>query len=250
MATRSFSTEAPHAQEALAIFQEIDANQDGRLSLEELMGGSADHGMTDAEIEQLFMRLDTDGDGTISQEEWVEGYVQLSNEVKLELKRRRLLGLATPEQPIPSARTCKIELTEERAVTLGQLQCLARLAVWVLGECELIDDNKYSATVGRRIVWDITNMYHLCTHIVMPLTCKPWACSWVEMVAVQAQKPVWFVSQCVPRRSFAWMGWLSVGVGGSAWSTRLHQTLEMVEWHVEVHQLSGDTPYWICTLAK
>ena len=129
MATRSFSTDAPHAQEALAIFQEIDANQDGRLSLEELMGGSADHGMTDAEIEQLFMRLDTDGDGTISQEEWVEGYLQLSNEVKLELKRRRLLGLATPEQPIPSARTCKIELTEERAVTLGQLQCLARLAV-------------------------------------------------------------------------------------------------------------------------
>ena len=41
MATRSFSTDAPHAQEALAIFQEIDANQDGRLSLEELMGGSA-----------------------------------------------------------------------------------------------------------------------------------------------------------------------------------------------------------------
>ena len=94
------------------------------------------------------------------------------------------------------------------------------------------------------------NMYHLCTHIVMPLTCKPWACSWVEMVAVQAQKPVWFVSQCVPRPSFGRMGWLSVGVGGSAWSTRLHQTLEMVEWHVEVHQLSGDTPYWICTLAK
>ena len=67
--------------EPLRIFQEIDANQVGRLTREELMGGLADHGMTDAEIEQLFLRLDTDGDGTISQEEWVEGYVQLELEV-------------------------------------------------------------------------------------------------------------------------------------------------------------------------
>ena len=143
-------------------------------------------------------------------------------------KRRVLLELADHQMPV--ARRAKIELTEQRATTIGQLRSLATLIQWVLERCELIDNNSYSATNGQRIVWEIANMYHICDEIIMPLTARPCECSWVEMVADHAQEPVWFVSH--------------------AWLTCLKQTLEMLNWHVEVHKLSMDTAYWICTLAK
>eukprot|EP00657_Telonema_sp_P-1_P007576 TRINITY_DN27583_c0_g1_i1.p1 TRINITY_DN27583_c0_g1~~TRINITY_DN27583_c0_g1_i1.p1 ORF type:complete len:128 (+),score=18.15 TRINITY_DN27583_c0_g1_i1:198-581(+) len=73
-------------------------------------------------------------------------------------------------------------------------------------------------------------MYHICNHVVKPLTADD-KCSWVEMVAQGTQKPMWFVSH--------------------AWSTRLQQTIEMLNWHGEVHsdRICKDSPYWICTFA-
>ena len=222
------STGAPHEKEALAAFQLIDVDGDGVISHQELMAGLSDNGMTDADIECLFLMLDVDGDGEISLPEYVNGYQKARHLMELFRKRRVLLELADHQMPV--ARRAEIELTEQRATTIGQLRSLATLIQWVLERCELIDNNSYSATNGQRIVWEIANMYHICDEIIMPLTARPCECSWVEMVAEHAQEPVWFVSH--------------------AWLTCLKQTLEMLNWHVEVHKLSMDTPYWICTLAK
>ena len=75
-------------------------------------------------------------------------------------------------------------------------------------EKEIMDDNQYSATNGQRIVMEIVNMYHLCEHFVKPIT-KPFQCSWVELVAMEEQRPQWFLSH--------------------AWSTRFMQTMVMLE---------------------
>merc|ERR1712166_879330 len=73
------------------------------------------------------------------------------------------------------------------------------------------------------------NMYNICTQFVKPLTAR-YQCSWVELVATGAQLPVWFISH--------------------AWATPFAQTLEMLLWHMTVHQLSIDSAYWFCTLAN
>lgn len=53
----------------------------------------------------------------------------------------------------------------------------------------------------------------------------------MELVARQRQDCTWFISH--------------------AWLTPFKQTLEMLEWHAEVHQLPrGAAYYWFCTLAN
>ena len=44
----------------------MDRNDDGALDLEELTGGLSDFGLTDAEIEDIFFKLDIDEDGQVS----------------------------------------------------------------------------------------------------------------------------------------------------------------------------------------
>ena len=61
-------------KEALAMFNELDQNADGRVDYEELSARMSDLGVPDDEIEQLFMRLDLDNNGTIDNAEWVRGY--------------------------------------------------------------------------------------------------------------------------------------------------------------------------------
>ena len=52
-----------------------------------------------------------------------------------------------------------IEAGEHRAITLPQLLSLATLLKLVLEIREWTDDNKYSATHGKRISWEMINMY-------------------------------------------------------------------------------------------
>ena len=52
-----------------------------------------------------------------------------------------------------------IEAGEHRAITLPQLLSLATLLKQVLEIREWTDDNKYSATHGKRISWEMINMY-------------------------------------------------------------------------------------------
>ena len=52
--------------EAVALFMSLDLNQDGVLSEAELAQGLADFGITDEQIADVFLLLDTDGDSRVS----------------------------------------------------------------------------------------------------------------------------------------------------------------------------------------
>ena len=72
--------------------------------------------------------------------------------------------------------------------------------------------------------------YHICDIIVKPVTSRD-KCSFVELVAHQdRQDPIWFVSHF--------------------WGTPFDQTVQMLSFHAEVHDLGEDTTYWYCTLAN
>merc|ERR1719361_1781024 len=100
--------------------------------------------------------------------------------------------------------------TAVRGISLQQLQNLAEFVQTILAKQEIVDNNPYSPMRGRRITWDVANMYHVCEHFIMPIT-KTAACSYVEIVASEVQKPVWMVSH--------------------AWSTPFEQTLMMLRHH-------------------
>ena len=51
-----------------------------------------------------------------------------------------------------------IEQGELRAITLPQLHSLAKLLKQVLAIRDWTDDNKYSATHGQKITWQMINM--------------------------------------------------------------------------------------------
>jgi len=116
----------------------------------------------------------------------------------------------------------------ERAIAIKQLKGLGQLVERVLRDCEILDEDQRSVTKGARIAWEEATMYHICTHFVEPLT-EPHKCSFVELVADRAQRPMWFVSH-----------W---------WGNRFKDTLLCLEFHVQQLGLFEHTPYWICTMA-
>ena len=64
----NFCSSRINTSEALRIY----TNLDGKIPIENIMGGLADHGYTESEIEQVLFCMDIDGDGTISRQDWVQ----------------------------------------------------------------------------------------------------------------------------------------------------------------------------------
>ena len=71
-----FSSEATSSgsrrDQCMSLFAAIDTNNDGVLSLEEMVSHAATLEMTSDEAEVLFRKLDLDGDGKISKAEFAE----------------------------------------------------------------------------------------------------------------------------------------------------------------------------------
>ena len=97
---------------------------------------------------------------------------------------------------------CKIPKTEERAVSLAQLEVVTahiqrRLSageVWMVprpGEGEWWKRKDYALEEPLE-----ASLYDVCDCVIKPAT-KPFHCSLVELMAVGAQPPDYFVSQCV-----------------------------------------------------
>ena len=72
--------------------------------------------------------------------------------------------------------------------------------------------------------------YHICYKIVTIVTRRD-LCSYVELVTDKDKQ------DCVRFLSHAWL-------------TPYSQTVDMLEWHAEVHKSPADTGYWFCTLAN
>jgi hypothetical protein len=64
------------------IFQALDSDGNGSLSLSELHCKLSDFGLGEEEIERVFFALDTDGDGEVSQAEFVAGFGKYQYVVK------------------------------------------------------------------------------------------------------------------------------------------------------------------------
>jgi len=148
--------------------------------------------------------------------------------------------------------SCTIEEIHRRGVTLIQMKDLETLVKQVLAEVVVRDISTNSAVYGARIVWDNLvpppkmdgksakqqqdvgplvrpTMYHICDHFVKRLTDR-LECSFVELIASKQQTPKWFVSH--------------------AYSTSFEETLVMLRYHAEVHELSPGASYWIDTFAR
>lgn len=178
--------------------------------------------MSDAEIEQLFMSLDTNTDGMVDEDEFAAGYASYYLRIKnLPAWVTALPGVAAEY----AHRGSIIPRTERRGITLHQLESLVDLFQRVVEHWPIEDSYN-----GQRVTWKRGNLYHLCENILKPLTARD-QCSWVELVASGAQDPLWFVSH--------------------AWSTCIYQTMSMLSWHASVHQYtSHNAYYWICTTAN
>ena len=127
-------------------------------------------------------------------------------------------------------RRSKNVATALRAISIGQVEEFFRFMLQEMLEQDFIDDNPYSSTHNQAISEAILNMYHCCTFFVKPLS-KPFQCSFQELVAEVEQLPLWFCSH--------------------AWSTALRDTVAMLKWHKECHDLTpGEALYWVCTIAN
>ena len=83
------------AAEADEVFDAIDANSDGAISLEELRSHIAGSGYSPAAVQAMFDGLDTNGDGSVSRDELRAGF-QRSSSATLRL------ALGLPSKVAPS----------------------------------------------------------------------------------------------------------------------------------------------------
>lgn len=113
--------------------------------------------------------------------------------------------------------------TELRGITLRQILDLGQLVRQVVTSAIIHGAHR------ARVSWDDVNMYHINENVVMPLTAR-FPCSWVELVALGPQPPLWFVSH-----------W---------WGTAFQETAQMLKFHASRRDFSVDTSYWICTFAN
>jgi len=60
--------------DAALMFKQLDKNQDGVLSHDEIASGLSDLGKSDAEIEQIIVRLDENSDGVVTKAEFENGF--------------------------------------------------------------------------------------------------------------------------------------------------------------------------------
>ena len=174
----------PSADDA---FDAIDANADGKLSLDELkVCLKGRFGKTDAEVEQLFGALDKagDADSTLSRDEWHAGFYK---------SLPVLVGMVTPVTPdwrelhynLPG---CTIGASaEDCAITLAQL---VDLKAALVRRCPA---ERWTNVSGAPIEPAGANLYDVCRYVIRPAT-EARRCAYVELVARGPQQPNFFVS--------------------------------------------------------
>eukprot|EP00931_Biecheleriopsis_adriatica_P101262 TRINITY_DN7643_c0_g1_i1.p1 TRINITY_DN7643_c0_g1~~TRINITY_DN7643_c0_g1_i1.p1 ORF type:complete len:691 (-),score=128.07 TRINITY_DN7643_c0_g1_i1:187-2259(-) len=121
----------------------------------------------------------------------------------------------------------KIEKTEERGITLMQLAHVmeiieARCSTWV-------EKFEGSPDFGKTLVARKVNLYQTNDNVIKPST-KVYRCSYVELVASEAQAPAFFVSH-----------W---------WGEPVFLFLGCLRQHACLRHLAVECAYWVCAYAN
>ncbi|CAL1159311.1 unnamed protein product, partial [Cladocopium goreaui] len=155
------------------------------------------------------------------------GVCQLQCDDIVEATHRSTLVLANYSE-ITNQETFCIKDTAERGITREQL---AKIVVFISKMadrwCETFGEQR-----GTRLQFETFNLYHANHWIIKPATdgYAKKGCSMVEIMAIQVQRPHWFVSH--------------------AWIEPVCKFLACLEQHALVRELSSSTFYWVCAYAN
>ena len=95
-----------------------------------------------------------------------------------------MMGGIRKRRPKAADPVCSINKTEERGITVSQLQDVYRL---IEENCSnWIEDFTESPNYGKALVAGEVNLYQTVKNVIKPLT-KPHRCSYVELVAREPQ---------------------------------------------------------------
>ena len=239
---------------ALERFAEMDLDGSGAVSMRELHAFFSSEGYDDSFVEHLMAALDADASGNVDAEEWRAGVTLLRGSALLmsmtdpvEPPRqdifmdllaprnvragggfkhdRRKHVVARMEEVVlgKKGRGCTIEEPERRATLLSQLRAIVK---HVERRCE--KENWISRT-GNRVTFPDVTQYDTAAYVTKPAT-RERKCALIEVIASEAQTPMWFVSH--------------------AWSESLCNLLLCLEQHARDRNLCMSTSaYWICAYA-
>jgi len=117
---------------------------------------------------------------------------------------------------------CSIERVEERGITASQLRKL-------LGHTAKRCQREQWQQDGVRLTIRTVNLYQVVDNVIKPAT-RRRRCSFVELIADEAQPPLWFVSH-----------W---------WGEAVCRFVLVVQQHAKDRHLPAHSPYWVCAYAN
>ncbi len=207
------------------IFDTIDRDHNGVLSVAELWCDLRDRGYPDVEIRQLVSNLDMNDDGVVTRDEWRAGfYIGLPVLLRMVPPAHMHIFdcLHPPNAPALPLGTME---TAERGISVRQLR-----AVFEHVQEHCVAD-RWTNVRGELIAANHVTLYDLVRYVIKPSTVSR-RCSYVELVATEAaaQRPRWFVSH-----------W---------WGHQVVQMLRCIEQHAHDHGYDEDAAtYWVCAFA-
>lgn len=211
------------AERAKHELKQLDENDDNRISLSELavLLRKGNPAITDKEVKLLFAAIDKDDSQSIEYDEFVDfisGKMMQSffalEEVPWSVK--------VPIPEIYRERRCTIQKTEHRGIIMGHIEELDALVKRALASAHITDGT-------RRLTAEVTNMYHITEHFVIPLTLR-FRCSFVELFNAGPEEPTWFVSH-----------W---------WGIPFTQSVQLLKFHGEKRQTSKTAIFWLDAFAN
>lgn len=200
-------------------FDVIDVDGNGKLSIDELRAGLVARGLSERMAEPIVRDLDCDDDGQISREEFATGFYS-----------SRLCTVPTPhDEDFSDLRSeaeagCVIKEPELRASTLRQV---SKMRGHIVRRCH---EEKWRNFKKEVLTPGAVTLYDAARYIVRPATLAR-RCSYVELVAIRAQRPRWLVSH-----------W---------WGTRFYDLVSSLGQHARDRygRQMLECNYWICALA-
>ena len=159
-----------------AAFAVFDADGSGTLSVLELKAilGRPLRGrpprFTEDEVHQLLAKFDADGDGLLSLDEFSRAFASLTRgEQKASLEQLMALVVAPAGETfgdlVPEGAGCTIPKTEERAITLAQLQAVLAHVKRRCAKERWLDYREQPLAPERASLYEVS----------LPCTCLPYA---------------------------------------------------------------------------